>query len=166
MTKNLKVNMDPESFRDSLRPNMPPGLNSQEASTNENNETDTKEGVATEKEPVTESAVQEPRKKAKGATKPKAVNDMPQGTVDEFMEYFVKRMEIPVRSQKTAYIRPAYHDRIMRILNVVHKRKLSLSGYVDHVLTHHFLYFEDAIRTVYAREQELSGDIYSNGTEY
>jgi len=109
--------------------------------------------------------VRESKKKAKVATKSKTMDEMPQGTVDEFMEYFVRRMEIPVRSQKTAYIRPAYHDRIMRILNTVHKRKLSLSGYVDHVLTHHFLYFEDAIRTVYGRELEMSGDIYSNGTE-
>lgn len=159
MAKKLNANVDPESFRDSLRPNMPPAVNSQATATKENHETDVQERMATEKE--LESVVQEPRKKAKGATKPKPVNEIPQGTVDEFMEYFVKRMDLPVRSQKTAYIRPVYHARIMRILGVIHKGELSLSGYVDHVLTHHFLYFEDAIRTVFDREQELSGDIYS-----
>lgn len=165
MAKNLKVNMDPESFRDSFRSNMPPGQNSHEASTKENKETDVQEKVANDSEPVVESVVQESRKRAKGATMPKVVNEIPQGTVDEFMEYFVKRMEFPVRSQKTAYIRPVYHARIMRILGVIHKGELSLSGYIDHVLAHHFLYFEDAIRTVFDREQKLSGDIYSNGTK-
>ena len=36
------------------------------------------------------------------------------------------------------YVRPEYHDRIMRITRVIGHGRLSLSAYIDHVLTHHF----------------------------
>ena len=38
------------------------------------------------------------------------------------------------------------HDRIMRITRVIGHDKLSLSAYIDHVLTHHFNQCEEAIR--------------------
>lgn len=164
MAKNLKTNVDAAALRDSMRPNMPPGLHSHEEASTDNvaKGTDVDTSATIETHPVSEPIAQETKRKAKGATRPKVVSGMPQGTVDEFMEYFVKRTELPLRSPKTAYVRPAYHARIMRILSTIHKGELSLSGYIDHVLTHHFLYFEDAIRTVYGRELELSGDIYAN----
>ena len=50
-----------------------------------------------------------------------------------------------------AYVRPEYHDRIMRITRVIGHDRLSLSAYIDHVLAHHFKQCEDAIKSLYAQ---------------
>ena len=49
------------------------------------------------------------------------------------------------------YVRPEYHERIMRITRVIGHDRLTLSAYIDHVLTHHFNQCEDAIKSLYAR---------------
>ena len=43
------------------------------------------------------------------------------------------------------------HEGIMRITRVIGHGRLSLSAYIDHVLTHHFDQCEDAIKSLYAR---------------
>ncbi len=55
---------------------------------------------------------------------------------------------------KMAYVRPEYHDRIMRITRVIGHDRLSLSAYIDHVLTHHFNQCEEAIKSLYARNYD------------
>lgn len=47
-----------------------------------------------------------------------------------------------------------YHDRIMRITRVIGHDRLSLSAYIDHVLTHHFNQCEEAIKSLYARNYD------------
>ncbi len=42
----------------------------------------------------------------------------------------------------------------MRITHVVGKGKLSLSAYIDHVLTQHFAENEEAIRSLYKKNYE------------
>ena len=49
------------------------------------------------------------------------------------------------------YVRPEFHDRIMRITRVIGHDRLSLSAYIDHVLAHHFKQCEDAIKSLYAQ---------------
>jgi len=44
-----------------------------------------------------------------------------------------------------------YPERIMRITRVIGHDRLTLSAYIDHVLTHHFNQCEDAIKSLYAR---------------
>ncbi len=58
------------------------------------------------------------------------------------------------REGKMAYVRPEYHDRIMRITRVIGHDRLSLSAYIDHVLTHHFNQCEEAIKSLYARNYD------------
>ena len=50
-----------------------------------------------------------------------------------------------------AYVRPEYHERIMRITRVIGHDRLSLSAYIDHVLAHHFKQCEEAIKSHYAK---------------
>ena len=76
---------------------------------------------------------------------------------EEYMNLFIREAATPARSGKMAYVRPEYHDRIMRITRVIGKNKLSLSAYLDHVLTHHFAMFEEAIRKQYKKNYE---DVY------
>lgn len=72
----------------------------------------------------------------------------------EYMAAFIRPSESPARNGKMAYVRQEYHDRIMRITHVIGKGKLSLSAYIDHVLTQHFAENEDVIRSLYKKNYE------------
>ena len=65
-----------------------------------------------------------------------------------------REAEVKAREGKMAYVRPEYHDRIMRITRVIGHDRLSLSAYIDHVLTHHFNQCEEAIKSLYARNYD------------
>mgnify|MGYP000774711681 FL=1 len=69
----------------------------------------------------------------------------------DYERLFIRDPEVKAREGKMAYVRPEYHDRIMRIIRVIGHDRLNLSAYIDHVLTHHFNQCEDAIRSLYAK---------------
>lgn len=64
----------------------------------------------------------------------------------DYERLFIREAEVKAREGKMAYVRPEYHDRIMRITRVIGHDRLSLSAYIDHVLTHHFNQCEEAIK--------------------
>lgn len=72
----------------------------------------------------------------------------------EYLAAFIRPSETPARNGKMAYVRKEYHDRIMRITHVVGKDKLSLSAYIDHVLTQHFAENGEAIKSLYKKNME------------
>ena len=61
---------------------------------------------------------------------------------------------ITAREGKTVYIRKQYHDRILKIVQVIGRNELSLFSYLDNVLEHHFASFQDEITTLYNRKNE------------
>ena len=69
----------------------------------------------------------------------------------DYERLFIRAPEVKAQERKIAYVRPKYHDRIMRITRVIGHDRLSLSAYIDHVLTHHFNQCEEAIKSLYAR---------------
>ena len=69
----------------------------------------------------------------------------------DYLRLFIREPEVKAREGKMAYVRPEYHDRIMRITRVIGHDRLSLSAYIDHVLAHHFKQCEDAIKSLYAQ---------------
>ena len=69
----------------------------------------------------------------------------------DYLRLFIREPEVKVREGKMAYVRPEFHDRIMRITRVIGHDRLSLSAYIDHVLAHHFKQCEDAIKSLYAQ---------------
>lgn len=68
----------------------------------------------------------------------------------EYERLFIREPE-KARAGKMAYVRPEYHERIMRITRVIGQDTLSLSAYIDHVLTQHFNQCEEAIKSLYAK---------------
>ena len=72
-------------------------------------------------------------------------------SAQDYRRLFIREPEVKARAGKMAYVRPEFHDRIMRITRVIGHDRLSLSAYIDHVLTHHFNQCEDAIKSLYAR---------------
>lgn len=142
MAKNLDVQIDTASFLDSIRPEMPPSATRTEKveapSAPTDNTPDKKRTVKTESR----------KKTATASIIPPIENE------DDYLEMFIKGAETAARSGKMAYVRREYHDRIMRITRVIGKDKLTLSAYLDHVLTQHFLQCWDVIKKLYDKNYE------------
>jgi hypothetical protein len=49
------------------------------------------------------------------------------------------------RSGKVVYIRPEYHERLLRIVQLTREEKTTLYSYIDNILEHHFKEFGDNI---------------------
>jgi hypothetical protein len=67
----------------------------------------------------------------------------------EYESLFIRETDLPpARFGKSVYIRKEYHDRISQIISVIGGNEVSLFGYIDNVLAHHFNNFqEDIIRS-------------------
>jgi len=64
----------------------------------------------------------------------------------EYESLFIRESDLPpARFGKSVYIRKEYHDRISQIISVIGSNEVSLFGYIDNVLTHHFESFGDDI---------------------
>src|SRR5690606_4147111 len=49
------------------------------------------------------------------------------------------------RNGKVVYIRPEYHERLLRIVQLTREEKTTLYSYIDNILEHHFKEFGDDI---------------------
>ncbi|MGJ1313348.1 DUF3408 domain-containing protein [Sphingobacterium multivorum] len=56
------------------------------------------------------------------------------------------------RNGKVVYIRPEYHERLLRIVQLTREEKTTLYSYIDNILEHHFKEFGDDI-TEYFNER-------------
>jgi len=61
-----------------------------------------------------------------------------------YKSQFIRESDIPpARFGKSVYIRKEHHDRISQIISVIGINEVSIFGYIDNVLTHHFESFQD-----------------------
>jgi len=145
MAKKLQVDVNAGEIIESFRPDLlPPACLSNTPETRAN-EPDVPEQIVQEKET---SAPQKEKK-----TPVRGQKDVPEKE-NEYLELFIRVAEMSVRSGKLVYVRKDYHDRILRIIRVIGKSELSLSGYIDHVLTQHFAQYEEEIKKLYKKYYE------------
>lgn len=137
MAKKLDVDIDPGKFLDSFRPEMPAP-------------------AAHDSVNVKGNGKENPARLQEQDTPPKETDDAGMQEA-EYMEKFLLPMKGPVKSAKSAYIYPEFHERIRGIVRVIGKDSLSLSVYVNHVLEHHFKENEEVIRRLYKKNYK---DIY------
>jgi hypothetical protein len=76
----------------------------------------------------------------------------------DYESIFIKESNITARLGKTVYIRKEFHDRIMKITQVIGGNELSLFSYIDNILAHHFETFQDDISQSY--RQKNSDNIF------
>ena len=77
---------------------------------------------------------------------PKEENRTKRAKQQEYESLFIRETDLPpARFGKSVYIRKDYHDRISQIISVIGSNEVSLFGYIDNVLTHHFENFGDEI---------------------
>ena len=91
-----------------------------------------KEYVQPEKLPLEKPAVKE-------KTKIKKTN----GT--DYESLFFKRTDTNARDGKTVYIRPDFHEKLSRIVQVIGEDKISIYGYLDNLVDYHFQEFGEQI---------------------
>lgn len=51
---------------------------------------------------------------------------------------FFKNPDTQARDGKTVYIRPDFHEKLLRMVQVIGDNKISIYAYLDNVLEHHF----------------------------
>ena len=62
-----------------------------------------------------------------------------------YEEFFLVNRFPSGRSGKVVYIRPEYHERLLRIVQLTKEEKTTLYSYIDNILEHHFREFGDDI---------------------
>ena len=67
---------------------------------------------------------------------------------------FIKRSGLTVRSGKGVYIREDYHANINRIISIIGDNQLTITDYLDNVLSHHFQNFEQVIVDVFNQKHK------------
>lgn len=61
---------------------------------------------------------------------------------------------MPARHGKVVYIRPEYHERLLRIVQLNNEDKATLYSYIDKILEHHFNEFRDGIIDYYNEQSK------------
>lgn len=146
MAKNLDVNIDAGDFLDSFRPELPPPASPSAAAE-----------AGPEKKTETETGKKKNDGRVPAENKKTSANDSrkeAKSLEDEYLELFIRNAATAARDGKLTYVRKEYHDRIMKIIQVIGKNGLSLAGYIDHVLTQHFEQYEEAVKKLYKKNYE------------
>jgi len=84
-----------------------------------------------------ESAKEKPMRKQKIKDK--------KSTEITYVEQFLTYHTMTKRGDKSIYIRPEYHDRLSRIIQIITGDQIPLYAYLDNILAHHFEMFEKEI---------------------
>jgi len=69
---------------------------------------------------------------------------------------FMKAANFTARQGKQVCIRKDYHDRILKITQIIGGNEVSIASYMDNVLTHHFTTFQGEITELYDERKEES----------
>ena len=73
--------------------------------------------------------------------KSKKVNDQ------DYESIFFKKSNTNARDGKTVYIRPNFHEKLSRIVQVIGEDKITIYAYLDNLLDYHFQEFGEQITT-------------------
>ena len=71
----------------------------------------------------------------------KKVNDQ------DYESIFFKKPDTNARDGKTVYIRPDFHEKLSRIVQVIGEDKITIYAYLDNLLEYHFQEFGEQITT-------------------
>ncbi len=96
------------------------------------------EGIDESDEPSPKSTVRRPEKKGRNTS--------------GYSEKFLRQNDMNRRGEKSIYIRPEYHERLSRIVQVVGEDAIPLYAYLDNILEEHFSRFEAEILEEFNRK--------------
>jgi hypothetical protein len=67
----------------------------------------------------------------------------------DYEKIFFKRAETNARNGKSVYIRPDFHEKMSRIIQVIGEDKITIYAYLDNLLEYHFQEFGEQITKSY-----------------
>lgn len=70
----------------------------------------------------------------------------------DFEQTFLVNRFPSSRNGKVVYIRPEYHERLQRIVQLTREEKITLYSYIDNILEHHFKEFGDDITDFFTKK--------------
>ncbi|PZP49401.1 MAG: conjugal transfer protein TraB [Pseudopedobacter saltans] len=98
---------------------------------------------APEKEEGKSQEIPQDKPAVKDKSRTKRVNEM------DYESTFLKKSDTNARDGKTVYIRPAFHEKLTRIIQVIGGDKITIYAYLDNLLDHHFQEFSEQITNSY-----------------
>jgi TorA maturation chaperone TorD len=66
-------------------------------------------------------------------------------TIQDYEHLFLKSTDTAARNGKSVYIRPEFHERLTRIVQIIGEDKLTIYAYLDNILEYHFQQFGEQI---------------------
>jgi hypothetical protein len=94
-------------------------------------------------EPVKSDSEVKELPKEKSATKEK--NRTKRTSEADYESIFFKKTDTNARDGKTVYIRPDFHEKLSRIVQVIGEDKITIYTYLDNLLDYHFQEFGEQI---------------------
>lgn len=70
-------------------------------------------------------------------------------TEADYESVFFKKTDTNARDGKTVYIRPEFHEKLTRIIQVIGEDKITIYAYLDNLLDYHFQEFAEQITKSY-----------------
>ncbi|MCD1117472.1 DUF3408 domain-containing protein [Chryseobacterium turcicum] len=83
--------------------------------------------------------------KTSSETKPKEKSKVQSFKKADYEETFMTNRFPSGRNGKVVYIRPEYHERLIRIVQLTRDEKMTLYSYIDNILEQHFKDYGDDI---------------------
>ena len=100
-----------------------------------------KDGLNVSPEPPQKQEPEKPVVREKN--RPKKISEA------DYEKLFFKRAETNARNGKSVYIRPDFHERLSRIVQVIGEDKITIYAYLDNLLEYHFQEFGEQITKSY-----------------
>lgn len=102
---------------------------------------------------VKKEGMQIPREQAKEPEQEKLVikerSKIKKINETDYEKIFFKRAETNARNGKSVYIRPDFHEKMSRIVQVIGEDKITIYAYLDNLLEYHFQEFGEQITKSY-----------------
>lgn len=80
---------------------------------------------------------------------PREKNKIKKASNADYESIFFKKTDTNARDGKTVYIRPDFHEKLTRIIQVIGGDKISIYTYLDNMLDYHFKEFGEQITKSY-----------------
>lgn len=85
--------------------------------------------------PIVEPKVEQPRKRKSKS--------------QDYKECFLKRSDVVARYGKTVYLRVSHHDLMQKMVQALKERDISVSSYLDNIISNHFENYQDEVAELY-----------------
>ncbi len=82
----------------------------------------------------------------------KAANVAIPTTVQQYEACFFREVQNQTRDRKPVYIRKEFHERVMKIVQVIGENDYTLVDYLNNVLEHHFDTYQNEITELYRKK--------------